>query len=319
MKKQIIAVLALACVGLSACGNTAESAEPKITSAAETTTTTTAETTAKTTTTEPTTTTAETTTTQATTTETPEPKSDMMTVEECLQKIVKEKYEDEINYYEEIATMCDLAKIGGSDMRSGERYLSTTSIVGKLDLKNKDDIVKNRIEKDSVIATEGAIKIFSKNTADTDYIQASGLSLYKNMITDKPVDLKCFAKYDFNVSFSDETYNLGGIGYNPLIFNETKEYSIEEAINLILNEIYQEEIEIGQIQIADHDDFSQEIEVLNIRYYIPSCQRIGDVTVYGVLDQYRNDEKINIDYLFCNDSTGFGSCIYAPNAEYFYQ
>ena len=53
MKKQIIAVLALACVGLSACGNTAESAEPKTTSAAETTTTTTAETT----TTEPTTTT----------------------------------------------------------------------------------------------------------------------------------------------------------------------------------------------------------------------------------------------------------------------
>lgn len=298
MKKQIIAVLALACVGLSACGNTAESAEPKTTSAAETTTTTTAETTAETTTTEPTTTTAETTTTQATTTETPEPESDMMTVEECLQMIVKEKYEDEIY---------NLGFTGYKDNHFVNDWYALENKKEYIEYYNNNDVVGNNCFMFIYFGHEEE----SINLRDKEYTKVYGLNLYDSLMKEEPVNIKCFARYDCSpeVFYDGLNESKGIIGYNPFVLDEKKEYTVEEFVKKIYGD---DDIIDFEGHIDKYFNKNESFAVSFDKYYDES-HNIFSTHFYGISSL---DEKINIDYLFC---IGEGIFIYAPDAEYFYQ
>ena len=303
MKKQIIAVLALACVGLSACGNTAESAEPKTTSAAETTTTTTAETTAETTTTEPTTTTAETTTTQATTTETPEPESDMMTVEECLQKIVKEKYED---------TPYGLYYLGHNSEPMG---------IGALNEKKE---YSEYYKDNEIIGNDYPLLIFYgndegiKSTRDRDYTRVMGADLYDSFMKDEAVNIKCFARLNYPTDAFDKRFDIlhlfyendpeGLIVYNPFVLETKKDYTVEEFLKMVYGE---EGIENYH---GYFDDFNRTGSYcVEFDKYLDEVHHIYEIHFYGI---YSLDKEINLDYLF---RIGEYIYIYAPEAEYFYQ
>ena len=264
MKKQIIAVLALACVGLSACGNTAESAEPKTTSAAETTTTTTAETTAETTTTEPTTTTAETTTTQATTTETPEPESDMMfSGENCLNKLVKDGYDKEVSEIEFSFRYQHKGMFGVSPSKEGLKRIVT-----------RDDKINNI----SIIAV-------CKEENETYSIKISGARIYEKLTSNDKLNIKCFAKYDSIRVFEGDDIEIHEIYYNPFAIDEQKEYTVDEWKKKI--EKYYEE------------NFGVKIDTDNITL---TKKEKESKTSDDISFELRPDDIINSDYMFVMDN-----------------